>query len=41
MDKLVLILDNRVEEELTVILTIMCLIILTVICLSIIKKIKK
>ncbi len=40
MDKLILILDSNVEEELTILLTVMLLIILTVICLTIIKKIK-
>lgn len=40
MDNLILILDNHVEEELTILVTIILLIILTVICLTIIKKLK-
>lgn len=40
MDKLILFLNSRIEEELTILITVMLLILLTVICLTIIKKIK-
>ena len=40
MDKLMLFLDTHIEEELTILLTVMLLILLTIICLSIVKKIK-
>lgn len=40
MKNLILILDNQVEKELTILITIMVLIVLTIICLTIIKKLK-